>query len=243
MPKKQHAEPKLTLRSDSGEKFCCLCGELISLKPSSPGDRLTNDHVPPKQFYPKETRSGQNLNLWVIPTHERCNSQYREDEEYFYSASVPFVNKGNHAMWHILHQDLVRRVNKPQTPAMARRLLKEIKTVSDGGIHLPSGIVYLKLEKYRMQRVAIKIAQGRFYLEHKRFLPRQNCKDIRLCETEADVPELYQFSWQVANAKSVLPAVFSYRCFLFEDMHLFSLLFWESFMICAAFENPVAAFA
>ena len=88
-----------------------------------------------------------------------------------------------------------------------------------------------------MQRVAIKIAQGLFYLDQKRFVPRENCKDIYLCEQVADVPEGY---WGCARAeeKSVLPAVFSYRRFEFENMHLFSMLFWEAFMFCAAFEDP-----
>lgn len=198
------------------------------------------DHVPPKQFYLKEIRSEQALQLWKVPTHVRCNSDYREDEEYFFHAVYPLVRKGNPAMGELFHRDLMRRTNKPQTPAMVRRLLKDFRSVTEVGIHLPPGIVAFDLDKHRMQRVVIKLAQGLFYRDQERYLPQQNCKDIRLCELESEVPELYQLSWQGAERRSVLPEVFSYRRFEFDDLHLFTMLFWEAFIFCAAFEDPVA---
>ncbi len=70
-------------------------------------------------------------------------------------------------------------------------------------------------------------------------MPRQTCKDVRLCQAEAEVPELYQLSWPGVEAKSVLPEVFSYRRFEFDNLHLFSMLFWKAFLFCAAFETPL----
>lgn len=220
--------------------ICSLCGQPITTNPPNPDDSRDRDHVPPKQFYPKEIRNAQNVNLWWAPTHKGCNQEYRKDEEYFYHAVYPLVQNGNRAMGQFVHRDLMRRTSKPQTPAMARRLLKEFKTVTEAGIILPPGIVQFNLDMYRIQRVAMKIAQGLFYLDEKRHIPRVNCKDIRLCELEAEVPEFYQLSWPRAQAKSVLPAVFSYRRLEFDNLHLFSMLFWESFMFCAAFESPFA---
>jgi|CXWL01.1.fsa_nt_gi hypothetical protein len=223
--------------------ICCLCGSAIAANPANLDEALSMDHVPPKQFYPKQLRTDLSPNLWSAPTHKRCNGDFQKDEEYFYHAVYPLVQNGNLAMGKAVYADLMRRTKKPQTPAMLRRLLKTCTTVANGGIYFPPGIVRFSLDAYRVQRVAIKIAQGLLYLDYKRYVPRQNCKDIRLCELETGVPELYQLSWQGAEAKSVVPAVFSYRRFEFENLHLLSLFFWESFMICAAFENPFAASA
>lgn len=223
-----------------GIPTCSLCGQPIAPNPDNDGDSLSMDHVPPKQFYPREIRASANPNLWLVPTHGRCNADYREDEEYFYHAVYPLVQNANRAMGQVVHRDLKRRTSKPQTPAMARSLLKEFGTVTEGGILLPPGIVQFKLDVYRVQRVAIKIAQGLFYLDDGQHVPRENCKDIRLCESANQVPELYKLLGGAAEAKSVVPSVFSYWRSEFDDLHLFSMLFWEAFMFCAAFKSPSA---
>lgn len=224
----------------SNDYICCLCGDTIPPNPANLDDALSMDHVPPKQFYPKENRTARIPNLWVVPTHKRCNADYRKDKEYFYHAVYPLVQDGNRTMGQAVYRDLMRRTHKPQTPAMTRRLLTRFKRVTDSGIHLPPGIVQFNLDACRVERVAIKISQGLFYLDESRYLPRRNCKDIRLCQTEGEVPQLYQLSWRRGEAKSVLPGVFSYRRFEFENLHLFSMLFWEAFMFCTAFEGPLA---
>jgi len=218
--------------------FCSLCGDPILLNTSNPVESLSMDHVPPKQFYPKDIRTAQNQNLWLVPTHKRCNGDYRLDEEYFYHATQVMVQNGNHRMAQVVHLDLMRRTNKPQTPALVRSLLKKVRTVTKAGIYLPPGIVQFNVDEYRLQRVAIKIARGLFWLDQKRYIPRENCKDIRLCELETDAPEIYRRLWCGVPAKSVITEVFSYRRVEFEHLHLFSMLFWEAFMFCAAFENP-----
>ncbi len=42
---------------------CCFGGHKIPANPANPDDALSMDHVPPKQFYPKEIRSAENPNL------------------------------------------------------------------------------------------------------------------------------------------------------------------------------------
>jgi hypothetical protein len=219
-------------------RICCLCGSRISANPVDPNDALSWDHVPPKQFYPKEMRATANPNLWLVPTHKRCNGDCRMDEEYFYHAVYPLVQNGNPSTAQVVHRDLIRRTKQPQTPAMARKLLKEFRMVTKAGIYLPAGIVQFNLDEYRLQRVVIKIAQGLYYRDRQAYMPRTNCKDIRLCEHKCEVPELYELSWCGTDAKSVMPGVFSYRHLEFDNLHLFSMLFWEAFLFCAAFENP-----
>ena len=177
---------------------CCLCG-----KPATDKDPITREHVPPKQFYPKPLRDG--LNLWVVPTHKSCNNQHKANEEYFYHALYPLVANVNPQTAGVILDDLKRRAKKPQTPTLLRSILKTSRTTTEGGIVLPPGVVRLDADKHRLQQVASKIGRCLFYREHKRVMPQLNCKDIRLCEREEDVPELYTLSWAPSPAPPSYP--------------------------------------
>lgn len=217
--------------------ICCLCGQPIVDRDSSSDDALSMDHVPPKQFFPKSVRIDDNPNLWKVPTHKRCNGEYKLDEEYFYHNLYPLVQNANGQMGAVLLQDIRRRAAKPQTPVLLRSLLNRCKTESPGGLLLPPGVVHVSVEVYRIQRIAVKVARGLFYHQHQQFMPQGNCKDIRLCETPEDVPEMYRLSWHV-DAVAVCPKVFSYRTATLDGRHFMSLLFWEAFMFCIVFDEP-----
>jgi len=61
--------------------------------------------------------------------------------------------------------------------------------------------------------------------------------DMRICEQESEVPEMYQLSWKAASIASSYPKVFSYKYFVFNGHHIISLLFWESFMFCVTIQD------
>lgn len=236
--------------------ICCLCGN-----PAAEDDKITREHVPPKQFYPKSIRSG--LNLWIVPTHRSCNHKHKSDEEYFYHATYPMVANANPSMASIIFADLERRARKPQTPKLLQTILQGKSTKLPSGIVLPPGVVRLDVNKYKLQQVAIKITQCLFYRDHARYIPTDHCKDIRLCEQESDVPELYRLSWELSKtsvddlplhqsggtiveadenegkAESASATVFSYRSHYdeSEQLHLYTLMFWEAFAFCLAFEE------
>ncbi|MCI0376903.1 MAG: HNH endonuclease [Gemmataceae bacterium] len=238
---------------------CCLCG-----KPATDEDPITREHVPPKQFYPKRLRDG--LNLWVVATHRSCNNQHKADEEYFFHALYPLVANVNPRTANVILDDLKRRAKNHQTPTLLRRILRTARTTTEGGLLLPPGDVRMNADKRRLQRVAMKIGRCLFYRDHKRVMPHENCKDIRLCEHEEDVPELYTLSWEMSkvNVNDLVPSepsglvvvadveagqalavcrqVFDYRPAYFEEkrLHLYTLRFWEAFVFCMAFEDPDA---
>ena len=137
-------------------------------------------------------------------------------------------------------EDLRRRAKKPQTPALVRAMLKTAREETEGGIVLPPGIVQMSVDRYRMQRIAIKIARELFFRDTQRYMPLDNCKDIRVCESEEDTPEMYRISWQIVDAQSVCPEVFAYRSAYFEERayHFITLLFWEAFTFCMVFVDP-----
>jgi hypothetical protein len=240
-------------------ELCCLCG-----KPGTDEDPITREHVPPKQFYFKALRDG--LNLWVVPTHLSCNNQHKSDEDYFYHALYPLVANVNPEMAHLMLDDLKRRAKKPQTPTLIRSVLKTVRTTTpQHRIILPPGVLRFETDKYRLQRVAIKIGRCLFYRDYKRVMPHENCKDLRICEREEDVPDLSTLSWEMSkvNVNDLIPSqpgglvlvadgksgraqaadrrIFDYRNAYLEKerLHLYTLRFWEAFMFCMAFEDPL----
>jgi hypothetical protein len=119
-------------------KICHLCGESIKKA------ELSDEHVPPKAFYPKDIREG--LNLQTAPSHKKCNEDYRKDEEYFQHAFlVEVLNKRPSITQHLV-RDFSRRAEKAQTPAMAWRILKGVSNITSGDIHLPSGILQVEID-------------------------------------------------------------------------------------------------
>lgn len=238
---------------------CCLCGKFATDE-----DPITREHAPPKQFYPKSLRDG--LNLWVVPTHRSCNNKHKADEEYFYHALYPLVANANPQTADVILDDLKRRAKKPQTRTLLRGILKSARTTTEGGIILPPGVLRIDTDKTRLQAVALKIGRCLFYRDHKRVMPHENCRDIRLCEREEDVPEVYGLSWEMSkvDVNNLIPSesgglvvivdleagqalsacrqVFDYRAAYFEEkqLHFYTLRFWEAFVFCMALEDPDA---
>jgi len=224
--------------SKESNSICYLCGNPIERNPKDNHMTLSMDHVPPKQFFPKKIRKTETLNFQRIPSHKKCNEDYKLDEEYFYHCMYPAVEKVNPNMAKIMYEDLLRRSQKKQTQIIARKLLQNFRFVTDGGIYLPSGIVQFSIDNYRIQRIALKIARGLIYNETGKYMPSKNAKDFRLCLREDEVPELYNLSFKASPIKGVCPKVFSYKYFEFDNHHLLSMFYWESFMSCTLFDSP-----
>jgi hypothetical protein len=119
-------------------QICYLCGNVID--PNSVQDqfKLTRDHIPPKQFSPKQIRIDENLNLEWAPSHKKCNNDYKDDEDYFYHSLYPLVANSNPRMAQMVFQDFKRRSHNPQTPAMLRDIFSSACRISSGGIMLPA---------------------------------------------------------------------------------------------------------
>lgn len=237
--------------------ICCLCGNSGTRE-----DPITRDHVPPRQFYPKALRNG--LNLWTVTAHKSCNNKYKNDEEYFYHVLFPLVANANENMAHAILADIKRRAKNPQTVKLIRDILRNSKRTLESGVILPPGKLCIDADESRLQRVAIKIGRCLFFRDHKRVVSFENCKDIRLCESMADVPELYKLSWNATKVSlsefvaspvdgivtvenlghgaplTAFKEVFDYRSCYFDErrLHFYTLRFWASFMYCMAFADP-----
>ena len=122
---------------------------------------------------------------------------------------------------------------------MIRKILSTAFTITEGGIHLPSGVVGLSLDERRIQRVAAKIARGVLFLSTGQCFEYQQIIDMRFCLDESEVIELYKISWQLAPASGVYPNVFSYKYFPLDEFHHLSMLFWGALMFCVTVKNTI----
>ena len=214
-----------------GTKICYLCGKPIK-------DKSSDDHVPPKQFYPKEIRESENLNLQLAPSHGQCNNDFKDDEEYFYASLYPLVDKYNPDMAAKIFRDFARRCQKSQMPTMLRNIFGDASGTTKGGIHLPAGIVEINVDLCRIQRIAGKIARGALFLSTEKYIPEANIVDMRICPEESEVPDMYQISWKCAGSiKGPHTKVFSYKYMQYDQYHIISLLFWEAFMFCVTIQD------
>jgi hypothetical protein len=218
-------------------KVCYLCGNTIESKLNNDPMGLSMDHVPPKQFYLKQIRERENLNLQLAPSHKKCNEDYKLDGEYFYHSLYPIVADNNPKMGNIFLQDMKRRSQKPQTPAMVREILSMKFTTTEGGIHLPKGKVGIYRDELRLQRVAAKIVRGILFLSTGRYFEYKQIIDMRFCINESELIELYRIAWQTSPISGVYPNVFSYKHFFLDGFHYLSMVFWGAFMVCATIEE------
>lgn len=212
---------------------CSLCGQPILKK-----DELTGEHVPPKLFHPKSMRPNIRKQLWKVPSHKECNESYRQDEEYLYFFLAGMVFNQNQEMGRIILADLKERAkDHPPTKGLVRRLIQAFKSITPGGVHLPPGHFYIQPDMVRIQNVVLKIAQCIYFKDQNKHLPRVWCKHIELCETLDDFQPLFELMIH-AKPVFVVPEVFSYRHLCVDGTHLYTLLFWEGFAFCLAFEDP-----
>jgi hypothetical protein len=214
-------------------KICYLCGKQIE-------GRSHDDHVPPKQCFPKEIRMSQELNLQLVPSHKKCNNGYKDDEEYFYASLYPLVDKYNPTMAATILRDFSRRCQKPQMRAKLRGIFKNASRRSEGEIILPADIVEINIDLCRIQRIAGKISRGVLFLLTATYFSEDNIVDMRVCDEPSEVPEMYRISWEIAGSvQGVYPKVFSYKYVPYNESHILSMLFWEAFIFCVTIQNTV----
>ena len=217
--------------------ICYLCGITIDRNAIEDQLKLSRDHVPPKQFFPKQIRIDENLNLESVPSHKKCNNDYKDDEDYFYHSLYPLIANTNPEMAQAVFQDIARRARKLQTRATLRDIFSSASRSSKGCIALPGNKVEINIDLARIQRIAGKIARGVLFLATQTYFPERNIVDMTICENESEVPEIYQLCWQATSIESTHPKVYSYKYFPHNGYHFISLLFWEAFMFCVAIQD------
>ena len=188
---------------------------------------LSMDHVPPRQFYMKQIRETQNINLDVAPSHRRCNESYKEDEEYFYASMYAYVAKNHPPMGTLYFQDLIRRSKRPQTPAKLRKILSTAVIVTEGGIHLPNGMRRLTLYRTRIERTVVKIARGILFLSIDRYFQEQQIISISFCDKASEIDPFLP-ALRLHPLAGVYPDVFAHAHYSLGGFRPLLMLFWQA---------------
>ena len=220
------------------KSICYLCGEAIESNLKNDPMELSMDHIPPKQFYPKQIRKIQNLNLDKAPSHKMCNENYKEDEEYFYHSLYPIITINNPRMGSLCSQDIQRRAQKPQTRNIIQKILSTAVTKTEGGIHLPNGLSRFTLDGGRIERVAAKIARGILFSSTGRYFREQQIIHMVCYDDPFQFVKLFKPILQFAPFAGGYPAVFAHSHIdQGKGFRLLLMMFWKAFMFCVIVED------
>jgi hypothetical protein len=225
--------------SKPSKSICYLCGEAIESNLKNDPMELSMDHIPPKQFFPKQVRATQNLNLNLAPSHKTCNEDYKMDEEYFYHSLYPIIAINNPRMGSLCSQDIQRRSQKPQTCNIIQKILSTAVTKTEGGIHLPNGLSRFTLDGGRIERVAAKIARGILFSSTERYYEKQQITRIDFYTEPSEIIEPYKRALQLNPLAGVYPDVFAHSHINLQGngFRLLLMLFWKAFMFCVIVED------
>lgn len=140
---------------------CAYCGKRC---------RVTDDHIPPKNLFPKPRSS----NLVTVPCCEGCREGWSKDDEYFRAVvlSAEKVSEQSSAKSSI--DSLMRSLYRPEQKRFALMLtgsVTEIEVLTKAGIYLRTAPA-IKIDTKRIDRVGERIIRGLFFHEKNRPIPK-----------------------------------------------------------------------
>ncbi len=149
--------------------MCAYCGEVR---------RLTRDHIPPKNIFPKP-RSNDTI---TVPCCEECREGWSKDDEYFCDAIVKaasalanaggeYVSSSTQKVLQQMEQKRLESAARPEAEGYLHELAGEmidLTVITPEGIHLPQFSGF-EPDKDRLARVAERIIRGLFF--HERGCP------------------------------------------------------------------------
>lgn len=215
-------------------KLCYLCGRPLS-KPTS------KDHCPSKALFAKELRRC-NVRLTTFRVHERCNSSYHHDEQYFIATMIPFA-RGSTAGNAIYKERISSFGEGGRNLRLGQKILREFEP-RPGGLHLPTGLVIKRQEGDRIRRVAWKIARGLYFHHNKRVLPETFPVGCTMTPPGRRPPEIFL---AVRNLRDdvtygLYPGVFDYRVRTDSvgpgAMNYWAFLFWDRIIMTVYSHDP-----
>jgi len=211
--------------------ICYLCRKPL-LAP------LSNDHVPPRQLYPKDVRKTHRPNLLTIPVHNDCNYSYQYDEDYFVNTLAPFA-QGSYAGEALL-KEVFRKYGEGKKQGLIHKIAEEFEH-RPSGLILPPSLVAKRLEGQRVYRVAWKIVRGLYFHHFEKALPEQTPNDLKIVLPDQTPPQEFLVGLADAISHGQYPGVFDYKFSQFPEVHNFNywaMLLWDRIIIIAAFHDP-----
>lgn len=210
---------------------CYLCGEKLD-------GEIDDDHVPPRQFYPREFRLKSNIsNMFTLPTHKYCNKSYQADEDYFKKVigSLSLDSESGAMLYKDIKKSIKREPDRNQLKMIVKGFSRKI-----GSIYLPPELTALKFDGERVWRVIWKITRGLFFKEYGVVLPEQTPKYF-ISLTYGNQKQPDEFAYLNSGSRGLHPKVLDYKYFedsRYKGLHIWAFLFWETIITVLSFHDP-----
>jgi hypothetical protein len=183
---------------ESDEIHCVYCG-------SAPA--VTQDHVPPKSFFPKPRPS----DLIAVPACVSCNRDAGKDEEFFLATfmfSEAGISPAGVSLW---DEKLYRMYGK--NVGLRRRIassLRHVDLINPRGLFVGRRLA-IRQDEARFGRVVSKIVRGLYYFEYQEPLPASTELLCQFLQTPSEVSEVEGFASQLLFGSRQWPGIFEYR--------------------------------
>jgi len=223
-------ERQATASGSTTPGVCYLCGNPLE------DCAVNNDHVPPKQFYPKHMRRSEDLQLLTLPVHVSCNTSYQRDEDYFVQSLGPLASDRGTVAGKALWLDLTKSMSRRENQRLTHRVLDEFSD-QHNGIYLPPGLRAKSFDTARMRRMLWKIVRGLHFHEYGTFLPEDVARKHLPIGT---VPEMLPEIIAQTPKKGSCQEVFAYVSLAHPERnaHIWALLFWGAFPSVTVYQHP-----
>ena len=145
--------------SENNESRCVYCG----------GTATTDDHVPPKNIFPRPLPS----NLVTVRSCETCNCGSSKDDEYFRSVLVFRDGVAESDVGSQVWETVRRSLRRPQAKRFAQSLANSIfdKPVeTEHGIFLGTAPA-MSIDRERIERVIYRTVRGLYFHHFHRSIP------------------------------------------------------------------------
>jgi hypothetical protein len=213
--------------------ICYLCGKEII------DGNISREHVPPKQLFPSEIRKKHNINLSTFPSHFKCNKEYQNDEDYFFSTLAPLTEKAD--VHPYVLNDLAKKLKRNEGNKLLLKILGEFK--NDSPIILPGNQIAKRIDRRRIGNIGIKIIKGLYWKHFGKVL--ENIEEIRLDIYQAytEPNDMYKIVLSNQELYGEYCGIFCYKFNMFgfvenkQNWQMWSLMIWDSFAIVCAFRE------
>ena len=134
---------------------CVYCGAT---------ERLTKDHVPPKNIFP----TPRPADLITVPACDPCNKSYEKDDEYFRFAITAPVDLGGNPVASRLWKERIVGGTLKRSPALRSTILQSLSRID---VRTPAGLYLgttptIRLNRNRLDRIARRIVTALHWHHH-----------------------------------------------------------------------------
>lgn len=222
--------PSISKMNTQLQEICYLCGLPLT-------DPVSDDHVPPKQFYAKSVRRIHNPNLQTLPTHTPCNKAYQKDEDYFVHCVGPVAMDSYSGSE--LFKDIAKSLQRPEAQRLAGMIMSEFDQ-RPSGLYLPHGRIVKRPQGDRITRVIWKIVRGLHFVETDVYLPEHTPRKVEFYSPGEKPSEEFVLV-RDTESKGKYPGVFDYKYRQFPELNnatYWGLLFWDKLIITLLHHHP-----